>query len=40
MELLSLADILDVQTLDLQIDRLLEKRESLPELEVYKRADS
>ena len=40
MELLSLADLLDVQTLDLQIDRLLEKRESLPELEAYKRADS
>lgn len=36
MEILSLADLLDVQDLDLQIDRLLEQRQSLPELEDYK----
>jgi predicted nucleic acid-binding Zn-ribbon protein len=36
MEILSLADLLDVQGLDLQIDRLLEKRQSLPELDAYK----
>lgn len=36
MELLSLADLLDVQDLDLQIDRLLEQRQTLPELEEYK----
>jgi predicted nucleic acid-binding Zn-ribbon protein len=36
MEILSLADLLDVQDLDLQIDRLLEQRQSLPELEQYK----
>ena len=36
MELVSLADLLDVQDLDLQIDRLLEQRQSLPELESYK----
>lgn len=32
----SLADLLDVQALDTQIDRLLEERESLPELEAYR----
>lgn len=36
MELVSLADLLDVQDLDLQIDRLLEQRQSLPELEAYR----
>ena len=36
MELMSLADLLDVQELDLQIDRLLERRQTLPELETYK----
>jgi len=36
MEILSLADLLDVQNLDLQIDRLLEDRQSLPELAEYK----
>ena len=36
MEILSLADLLDVQGLDLQIDRLLEQRQSLPELDAYK----
>ncbi len=40
MELLSLADLLEVQNLDLQIDRLLEKRQSLPELNVYKTVHS
>jgi len=38
MEITSLADLLDVQDLDLQIDRLLERRQSLPELEAYKQA--
>ena len=36
MELMSLADLLDVQELDLQIDRLLEQRQNLPELKTYK----
>jgi predicted nucleic acid-binding Zn-ribbon protein len=36
MELVSLADLLDLQEIDLQIDRLLEQRQSLPELETYK----
>lgn len=36
MELVSLADLLDLQELDLQIDHLLEKRQSLPELEAYR----
>lgn len=34
----SLADLLDVQELDLQIDRLLDQRQSLPELAAYKDA--
>ncbi len=38
MELTSLADLLDVQALDSQIDRLLEQRQSLPELEAYKQS--
>jgi hypothetical protein len=38
MEMTSLADLLDVQDLDLQIDRLLEQRQSLPELAAYKGA--
>jgi len=38
MEILSLADLLDVQELDLQIDRLLERRRSLAELGEYKAA--
>ncbi len=38
MELVSLADLLDVQALDLQIDRLLEERQNLPELAEYKEA--
>lgn len=36
MELTSLADLLDLQEIDLQIDRLLERRQSLPELEQFK----
>lgn len=36
MELTSLADLLDLQEIDLQIDRLLDQRQSLPELEQYK----
>lgn len=34
--MISLADLLDLQEIDLQIDRLLEERQSLPELETYK----
>ena len=36
MQVISLADLLDLQDLDLQIDRLLVQRRSLPELEEYK----
>jgi predicted nucleic acid-binding Zn-ribbon protein len=38
MEMTSLADLLDLQEIDLQIDRLLDQRQSLPELEAYKTA--
>lgn len=38
MELPALADLLDLQAVDLEIDRLLERRQSLPELELYKAA--
>jgi len=38
MELTSLSDLLDLQGIDLQIDRLLDQRQSLPELEAYKTA--
>jgi predicted nucleic acid-binding Zn-ribbon protein len=38
MELTSLADLLDVQDLDSQIDRLLEERQNLPALAAYKAA--
>lgn len=38
MELTSLADLLNLQEIDLQIDRLLDQRQSLPELEHYKAA--
>ena len=38
MEMTSLADLLDVQDFDLQIDRLLEERQSLPKLAAYKDA--
>lgn len=37
-ELRSLADLLDLQEVDLQIDRLLHDRQSVPELEQYKKA--
>ena len=37
-ELRSLADLLDLQEVDLQIDRLLHDRQSLPELEEYRLA--
>lgn len=37
MELTSLADLLDVQDLDLQIDRLLHQRQNLVELADYKK---
>ena len=39
-ELKSLADLLDLQDVDLQIDRLLNRRHSLPELEDYRAADA
>lgn len=38
MELTSLVDLLDVQDLDLKIDRLLDQRQGLPELAQYKKA--
>jgi predicted nucleic acid-binding Zn-ribbon protein len=38
MQLTSLADLLDLQEIDLQIDRLLEQRQALPELAAYKAA--
>jgi len=38
-EVKSLADILDLQSVDLEIDRLLNQRESLPELESYREMD-
>jgi predicted nucleic acid-binding Zn-ribbon protein len=37
-ELKSLADLLDLQDVDLQIDRLLHQRQSLPELDDYRAA--
>ncbi len=37
-ELRSLEDLLDLQDVDLQIDRLLNERQSLPELEEYRNA--
>ena len=37
-ELRSLADLLDLQEVDLQIDRLLHERQSLPELDDYRQA--
>ena len=39
-ELLSLEDLLDLQVVDLEIDRLLNERQSLPELESYRIADA
>ena len=38
MDVVSLADLLEVQALDLEIDRLLDRRQSLPELDAYKEA--
>lgn len=38
MEFTNLADLLDLQHMDLQIDRLLDQRQSLPELDAYKAA--
>lgn len=38
MEIPALADLLDVQDLDLDIDRLLHRRSTLPELERYRAA--
>lgn len=38
MQMTSLADLLDLQEIDLQIDRLLEQRQGLPELAAYKAA--
>jgi predicted nucleic acid-binding Zn-ribbon protein len=37
-EMTSLADLLDLQEVDLQIDRLLHERQSLPELDEYRNA--
>ena len=39
-EMSSLADLLDLQAVDLEIDRLLHERESLPELASYKETHS
>ena len=39
MEIPALADLLDLQDVDLQIDRLLDRRQNLPELERYKEAN-
>jgi predicted nucleic acid-binding Zn-ribbon protein len=36
MELTTLSDLLDLQEIDLQTDRLLDQRQTLPELEAYK----
>lgn len=36
MEIATLADLLDVQALDLEIDRLLHRRSNLPELQRYR----
>ena len=38
-ELTSLADLLDLQQVDSQIDRLIEQRQNLPALEEYRSAD-
>lgn len=39
MEIPALADLLDLQEVDLQIDRLLDRRQHLPELEQYRSAN-
>ena len=40
MEIPALADLLDLQDVDLEIDRLLDQRQHLPELEQYKAANA
>jgi uncharacterized protein len=40
MEIPVLADLLDLQEVDLQIDRLLDRRQSLPELDQYRKANA
>lgn len=40
MEMTVLADLLDLQEVDLEIDRLLEQRRTLPELEQYREANA
>ncbi len=40
MEIPALADLLDLQDVDLEIDRLLDQRQNLPELESYKTANA
>lgn len=39
MEIPALADLIDLQEVDLQIDRLLDRRQSLPELAQYREAN-
>ena len=39
MEIPALADLLDLQAVDLEIDRLLERRQALPELAQYRAAN-
>ncbi|MEX2279954.1 MAG: hypothetical protein WEA76_07670 [Acidimicrobiia bacterium] len=39
MEIPALSDLLDLQEVDLQVDRLLERRSSLPELARYRQAN-
>lgn len=39
MEIPALSDLLDLQEVDLQIDRLLDRRQSLPELAAYRKAN-
>lgn len=39
-DLRSLEDLLDLHAIDREIDRLLERRSGLPELEAYRRADT
>ena len=39
-ELRSLNDLLDLQQVDTQIDRLIEQRQNLPALEEYRTADA
>jgi predicted nucleic acid-binding Zn-ribbon protein len=38
MEIPALADLIDLQEVDLEIDRLIERRQNLPELEQYREA--